>query len=252
MNKNIIFLYLCLLTGIIGQIIPSNRITLESDIINIADGTFINADTIEFMRKFRRKVLCLLIGDPTPNGRIGRYIFDKKRYNIQSLAHLEQKLSKENNSKKIKGLQAILIQAQNDFINASSEFMDHARGAKSILIVLIKEYCYKRQRPNSLLLEWAQTTEGQEAKMFKKQIINFRCYYSLCGDLLNFLADLVHSCPKAETAFAMRVAKWKKVKKILPKLIKHTKITKHSFNETAFLKHLKEKYLDKISMEMIT
>ncbi len=252
MNKITLFLPALLLTGVIQQTIASNEIILESDVIKLVDGSFINADTIEFMRKFRRKILALLFGDPVShNKRIGRYTLHGKKCSVRDLARLEQTVSSKKEKKLLKKLLAILMLAKEDFIAISEEFLESSRGAKSILMVLIEEDCLKRGHPNSLLLEWAQTKEGQETIMFKKRITNFIRYYSLCSDLLNFLADLIHSCPKAEAQFEARVAKWKKVKTLLPQLI--AKMPKNiTFAETVFLKHLKNNYLDKLELEKLT
>jgi hypothetical protein len=130
--------------------------------------------------------------------------------------------------------------------------MESGRGAKNILIVLIQEDCEKRNRPESLLLEWAKTKEGHETTMFEQRINSFHDYYHFCTDLVNFLLDLIHSCPKAENQFKDRVSKWGAVKKILPILIKKAHVKTENFNEIEFLKYLKERYLDKITLEEIT
>lgn len=254
MNKITLFLSVLLLTGAIQQIIASSEVILESDVIKLVDGSFINADTIEFMRKFRRKILALLFGDPTlQEKRIGRYSLDGKKYSVRDLAYIEQKASSKKEKKLLKKFVSILAQAKKDFVSISEEFLESARGAKGILMVLIEEDCLKRDHPNSLLLEWAQTKEEQETIMFEKSITNFTRYYSLCSNLLNFLADLIHSCPKAEAQFEARVTKWKKVKTLLPYIIKNAKLPKNvTFNETVFLKHVKDNYLDKLELEELT
>lgn len=246
---------MAIIAGISVQQVVSQKIVLESDIIKIA-GSFINADTIELMRKFRRKILVLLLGNPTQNGtRVGKYTFEGKQHSIRSLAQIEQTLLQDVNNKKNKNkwkkLQKVLIQAKADFIAISDEFLDNARGSKKILVILIEEDCKKRNRPDSLLLEWVKTGEGQEKVMFEKRIINFIRYYSLNTDLLNFLADLVRSCPKAEKQFEARVAKWSKVKLMLPEIM-HATIPKTSIDTASFLKYLKENHLDKFSLQEIT
>jgi hypothetical protein len=70
--------------------------------------------------------------------------------------------------------------------------------------------------------------------------------------LANFLRDLVHSCPKAEQQFKDRVTKWSAVKKILPIVIKKAHVKADAVNEIEFLKHLKERYLDHITLDEIT
>lgn len=233
----------------------AQTIILKSDVIKIADGTFIDANTIEFMRKFRRKILDIVLGETSTDGkRIGQYTVEGKGHGIQYLALYEQGLLRKynKNKKKLKQLQLLLVTAKIDFVIISEEFMHSARGAKGILITLIQEDCQKRKHPNSLLLEWAQTGEGQETAMFNQRITNFIQYYSLCRDLLNFLSDLIASCPKAEKQFKERVDKWSKVKVMLPEIIKQLDIPHDTIYENKFLRHLKENHLDSFTIQNIT
>lgn len=244
---------------------PSEKhITLESSVIKIADGTFINADRIEFIRKFCRKLRAFLFGDQLPNNqRKGKYLFYGKWHGIESLAHIEGELhtalrQETDNSKKIEiqdclaALQELLTHAKADFIVQSSEFIESGRGAKNITVILIQEDCQKRNIPDSLLLDWAKTKEGQESTMFERQITSFDKYHHFLVDLVTFLSDLVHSCPKAETQFKDRVTKWSEVKTILPIVLKKAHVKSEQFNEIEFLKYLKERYLDSIPLNEIT
>ncbi len=73
-----------------------------------------------------------------------------------------------------------------------------ARGAQKMILKLIKEYCGKYNRSNSLLRNWK---EGREAEMYEIDVINFTTFYVLTTDLKNFLAVLIKSCPKAFADF---------------------------------------------------
>jgi len=204
------------------------------------------------------------MGEQLPNNqRKGKYLFYGKWHNIESLARIEQdlmtQLKQEKDPKKINSLEnqratleELLTHAKADFIVQSNEFIESGRGAKNITIILIQEDCQKRNRPDSLLLEWAKTKEGQEATMFEHQITSFGHYYYFLSDLINFLSDLVHSCPKAETQFKERVAKWSAVKALLPNLLKKAHVKSDEINEMEFLKYLKERYLDSITLDEIT
>src|SRR5271169_6936967 len=80
-----------LLPLLMNAIMYSENVTLESSVIKLADGTLINADKIEFIRKFRRTLLSFLLGDQLSNGqRKGKYLFCGKWHNIESLARIEQ------------------------------------------------------------------------------------------------------------------------------------------------------------------
>lgn len=226
-----------------------HEIKLESPVIKVADGSFINADKIEFMRKFRRTLLTIILGEQLPNGQ-------RKGNGLQDLALLEQELQALPATPEIiikrTELEEKLTQAKAYFIVQSHEFIQSGRGAKNILVILIQEFCQKRNRLDSLLLEWAKTKEGHETTMFEQRITSFTDYYHFCTDLVNFLLDMIHSCPKAEAQFKDRVTKWTAVKQILPTLIKKAHIKIENFNEVEFLKYLKERYLDNIGIEDIT
>ncbi len=232
------------------------HIILESSVIKIADGTFINANQIEFIRKFRRKLLDYLIGEIGANNqRKGKYSLLGKLHTIESLARIEQEVSSLSDKQSIiikSALQELLTRAKADFIVQSNEFIESGRGAKNIMIVLIQEDCHKRGRLDSLLLEWARTKEGQESTMFEHQINSFNDYYHFLKDLVNFLLDLTHSCPKAEAQFKDRVAKWSAVKALLPAVIKKAHAKGDHVNEIEFLKYLKERYLDSLVLDEIT
>lgn len=238
------------------QCSSEKTIVLESSVIKMADGTFINADKIEFIRKFRRKLLDFILGELLTNGqRKGKYCFNGKLCSIEVLARIEQEIQDSEKEEDIKlkfALQELLTHAKADFIVQSNEFIESGRGSKGIMVILIQEDCQKRNRLDSQLLEWAKTKEGQESTMFEKQITSFGLYYHFLKDLVNFLLDLIHSCPKAEAQFKDRVAKWSLVKEMLPLVLKKAHVKSDQINTIEFLKYLKERYLDSMAVSEIT
>lgn len=253
MNKRMFFLPL--LTA--AFLLCDSKIKLESSVIQIADGTFINADKIEYIRKFCNKLLSFILGELVPNNqRKGKYLLFGKNYSIEDLARIEMEInSGPNNEKSLRtrvALEEILTRAKADFIVQSTEFIESGRGAKNIMTVLIQEYCQKSNRQESFLLEWAKTKEGQESTMFERQVKTFNDYYHFLSDLVNFLRVLSHSCPKAETQFKDRVAKWAAVKEILPTVLKKAHVKGDHVNEIEFLKYIKERYLDSLTLNEIT
>jgi hypothetical protein len=251
--KKILFFLPCIMNVFV---FCENRITLESSVIKIADGSFINADKIEYTRKYRRTLLDFILGELQANNqRKGRYNLFGKLYSIEELARIEQDVSNSVDKKDLEfklALEELLTHAKADFIVQSSEFIESGRGAKNIMIVLIQEDCQKRNRPDSFLLEWAKTKEGQESTMFERQVKSFADYYHFLTDLVNFLLDLIHSCPKAEAQFRDRVAKWSAVKALLPIILKKAHVKSDHINEIEFLRYLKERYLDSITIHEIT
>lgn len=252
-NKTIFFLPSILF---ISVWCTPEKIKLESSVIKIADGTFINADKIEYIRKYRRKLLDFILGELLPNNqRKGKYYLLGKAYTIEELAHIEQEVRNSSLTKDIAikaALEEVLTRAKADFIVQSNEFIENGRGAKNIMIVLIQEDCQKRNRSDSFLLDWAKTKEGQESTTFERHIKSFNDYYYFLTDLVNFLFDLMHSCPKAEAQFKDRVAKWSAAKEILPTVLKKAHAKGDHVNEVEFLKYLKERYLDSLTLVEIT
>lgn len=233
-----------------------HRVKLESAVIQLADGTLIKAGEIEYTRKYSRKMLDFMLGVMQPNGeRKGKYYLQGKFYSVKDLARIEQEISNSVTKKDLEiqsALQELLVCAKADFVVHSNEFIENGRGSKNIMIVLIQECCQKRNRLDSFLLEWAKTKEGQESSMFERQIKSFTDYHRFLVDLVNFLLDLSYSCPKAEAQFKDRVAKWSKIKEILPSVFKKAHVKGESINEIEFLKYLKERYVDSIMIDEIT
>jgi len=213
--------------------------------LGLIDGAFINADRIEEIKRFRFKLLNLLLGELQPDGtRIGLYTYQQKPYSIQTLqAH-------EKTMKSATALKPLLEQAIRDFLQISDEFRDSARGSKRFTVLLIEESCEKRGRTDSILLTWAHTTLEQEHAIFKKEITSFDKMESFIIDLFNFLTDLEHSCPKACSLFNERVTKYTVVKRILTQELAKTKSTVDE--KEFFADLLKRKALDTLSADMIT
>ncbi|MCX5925384.1 MAG: hypothetical protein NT124_03805 [Candidatus Dependentiae bacterium] len=230
---------------IVSSIVAENKpIMLEAKLLHLIDGSFINADRIEETRQFQVHLLGLLLGERQPDGtRIGRYIFQGKPHSVEMLQEQELLI------KKSKELSDLLEQAKNDFIEISNKFRKSARGLKSFTVKLIEESCQKRNRTDSILLTWAQTTIEKEQSVFKKEVTSFEKLETFIADLFNFLTDLNNSCPKAQAHYHNRVTKYKAIKELLPKEIE--KIEK-SIDKIAFLTHVKRQHLDSLTLENIT
>jgi hypothetical protein len=80
------------------------------------------------------------------------------------------------------------------------------------MIILIGESCEKHNRSNSLLLDWARIEGDDETESFNKQVTNFTIFHEFCTDLVNFLEDLIRSCPKAQQQFKKLMLEQKKGK----------------------------------------
>ena len=127
-----------------------------------------------------------------------KIIFKGKGQTLASLiVHQEnaQKLTVEEQ----KELAQIFRQVKDYFGHVNEMMIADARGAQEFMIKIIKEYCRKYNRPQSLLLNWNKNVS--EAEMYERDITSFKILNVFTTDLMNFLAVLIKSCPKAFESF---------------------------------------------------
>lgn len=187
-------------------------ITLCPKMIKIVDGIFIDGKLVGSIFKIARDIQSIQLGKCTQQGRVGAYTFEGRSVAIRDLAAVEKEVNDilKNNQlsaqergaaeKRQKELKALLKTIKQDFNKTVSPFLALARGAKSIMVLLITQSCEERNRQKSELLNWAHSSED-EMVAFEKSITSFVLFDEFCTDLVNFLGDLVHSCPKARAQF---------------------------------------------------
>jgi len=234
--------------------VPFAHLKLESSVLALVDGNFVNADTLERICSFKREVLAIMRGDKK-NGDVyeGRYLFDGKRVAAQQVALIErdfmlqQDVAARNQVKKkfIEQRDSCLHVMQKDFLKASDKLKTIAYGAKPMMGLLIEESCKKRHRMDSILLLWAQTPEEKEDLIFEERVKTVTDFSAFCIDLLNFMGDLLYSCPKAHLQFEERATKWKQFELVLTGLLGTQK------PNMQFLKQIKLK-LDKFALADLT
>lgn len=181
---------------------PTKFINLNPDIITIIDGKSIGiyGELVGAVYKIARDIQAMQIGKLTTQGRVGMYLFQNKQHAIHSLATLEKQCVINNDTLSLEALQKLLIKVRQDFYAVVSPFLGQAQGAKQPMYLLISESCTNRGRPNSLLLDWAKSSEDESVAL-NKSITTFELFDDFCTDLVNFLGDLLHSCPKARAQF---------------------------------------------------
>jgi hypothetical protein len=202
------------------------KVALTSRILEIIDGLSIGIDgeIIGIMLQVRKKILEMMEGKRKEDGSYhGLYEFEGEFYSIHSFEKLETELATKQkiiedeiksaeNKEELEGeLKAILLHQENlikqlgvvkkEFEDAVGPFLNNARNVKEPLIMLITESCTKHNRLNSLLLDWAKIEGEDESDSFNKGVNNFAIFSEFCKDLVNFLEDLVRSCPKAQQQF---------------------------------------------------
>ena len=137
---------------------------------------------------------------------VGQYLINGKLYSIKELMFLEKNapdsLQKE--------LALCLDIAKKDLHKLSRPFLDTIHSFKYQILELIKESCKKRGIDTTLLLRWSEAAQGEEEKIFNEDVTSFALYNKFCTDLLNFLVDLIRSCPKGMAQFKMHCDKCQK------------------------------------------
>ncbi len=259
MKKNI-FLSLSLLIVPMNYVLTLNdtiirgekHILLESKALEFFDGTSIgvNANTLEMIGLIRREINKVLIGERQQDGTYrGLYEFGGKRYSVKQLAELEQQ--KNLPPEQAEDLHNVFKIAREDIKKNFRPFMASARNTKHHMVKLVEESCRKRDKMDSFLLNWAEQKVGHEEEGFDLYISDAAKLSSFCVDLLNFLGDLVRSCPNAQKLFVYRVKKFKKINQILPKVLQPIKNNKLSIQK-AFMHYLKEYHVDNLEVADIT
>lgn len=179
-------------------------IILESSLVKLVDGLSFGIDgrKIAMMFKVRKEVRKIQHGVTNGQGAInGTYDFGGQKYGVHELAHIEKEAKNSNDTQSISQLMQVLHIAKKDFLNKVKPYMATARGAKKPMFMLIQESCKKRNRPDSILLRWGAAREEEEERQFEHDIVSFAIFDTFCTDLMNFMEDVIRSCPKALEQF---------------------------------------------------
>lgn len=232
--------------------IDEDTIVLDSSILHIFDGVIIDADVIQSIGFIRREINKILIGEKNSDGvLVGRYTINGTLYSVKDLMHTEEKsLLSETLQKE---LERCLNEAKKDLQTCVGPFIETIHSVKYQILELIKESCKKRGMDTTILMRWSEAGKGEEARIFNEDITSFTLYNKFCTDLLNFLSDLVRSCPKGMAQFTSR-CKMQKISTLI-KGIASTRTSTPAASkalEQKFMQHLKEHHIDKLTITEIT
>lgn len=184
-------------------------IILESSLVKLVDGLSFGIDgrKIAMMFRVRKAVRKIQHGISNEQGVFtGLYEFKGDTYGVHELAYIEQQAKLRSDIETIDELKQVLILAKKDFLNKVKPYMATARGAKKPMFMLIKESCKKRNRSDSILLRWGAAREEDEERQFEHDIVGFGIFDVFCTDLMNFMEDVIRSCPKALEQFKHMIA----------------------------------------------
>jgi hypothetical protein len=126
------------------------------------------------------------------------HTYQGKECSLRDLMHKEEQARTADEKRQ---LQEKLDELKSKYEVMLSLILKEARGTKKAMEKLIEESCRKRNRPDSLLINWGQVAEGKEQESMQRDVTSHKIFYIFCGDLINFLKDLVFSCPKARKQY---------------------------------------------------
>lgn len=132
-----------------------------------------------------------------------QYMHNNQMYSIKDLTKIENAIYKNmSTSSQIdelkKEMKITLNYAQADFLEIVEKFLMNVKNMKTLMINLIEESCALRKNSNCYLLRWCQLKGHEnEREVFQRDITSLQELTKFCKDLINFLGDVVHSCPKA-------------------------------------------------------
>jgi len=209
MNRTIILLTLCAASYAHAE---DNQLKghgnherpLTSSVLKIIDGfsMAIDGKRVGFMLHVRKEIRKMHYGIPLNEGTFqGLYEYAGKPVSIRQMMEIEDAAYQAGDIDELMMIEEALKHIKKDFIGKIHEFIGMARGSKGPLFTLIREFCERRKRPDSLLLRWGAAADGDEDRCFNRDITNFSIFDAFCGDLVQFIEDLIHSCPKACAQF---------------------------------------------------
>lgn len=134
------------------------------------------------------------IPDPSRASKIHYLTFRNERQTIKTLIELEKHIANFSAAEK-EEFDILFKMVKEYFGKINAILLADAQGAQEFMIKLINEFCRKRDRLDSLLLNWKKGSS--ETEMYNASVSSFRIFHILSNDLMNFLADFVMSCPKA-------------------------------------------------------
>ena len=198
MKKVIITSILISLTLLTVAPLHSKEIILQSQLLENVDGLRIgiNGTVIGVLVKVARQIKKMQFGAKQKDGtRVGLYTYKGKKLTIKQLVEIEKTEKMHSTLKKCYNV------VKDDFLRKVQPFFAEARETKSIMVKLIENSCSQRNRMNSVLLTWVEVDGEGEEEVFHQQLTSFKDFHIFCSDIVNFLNDLVNSCPKARKQF---------------------------------------------------
>jgi hypothetical protein len=218
-----------------------HALKLESELLNFIDGTLVGWPSVHSIKICQKKIRHFLKEERIIDG-ISQKFLDlavKEKQNSITLTERE-------------GLAEFIA----DFVLFFEPFIITLEPIKKGITPLIEESCQRRNRTKSLLLAWTKAPDGTTQELFRTNMITYRALAELCMDLLNFMEDVLQSCPKAIKAYHDFIDHYLKVEPLVEALLKADQIVIHRHSELYYdlIKNIVEHYGhdEQITMEKTT
>lgn len=186
---------LCMLMSCLCEAVTINTGTvLNLKLIKAIDGSSIGITEHHIHAKLviRTQILHMLHGASKDGKREGLYTFNNIKYTVTQLVELEA-----DNKLDPSWIKTV----KQEFAKQIQPFLDLGRGFKPQMLIFISESLrlHHRDLRNSVLLKWAESDDDMQA--FNAHVHTFKDLAEFLYELLNFLDDLISSCPKAKQRF---------------------------------------------------
>lgn len=206
---------LSLLTATTAYGIITEPVYLDSEILKLSDGLprlGMDGYKIRANKQWYGELYKMTFGIKKPNGqRVGLYLFRNALYSIVELAIIETAAFKDGKAETLIELAAVREIVKHDFDVKVEPFVESAKGFKKLIFMLIEESCKLRGRHTSFLLTWGKV-EDNDRQLFHDKMRSFAELQEFFEDMMNFLNDLEHSCPKGRAQYEEMLRLYKEQK----------------------------------------
>lgn len=215
--------------ALLSSIYTMHALVLESELLNFIDGTVVGWPSVHSLKTCLKKIRHFLKEERIIDGKSQKFLDLAVKEKQNTITDAER---------------AGLTEFIADFVLFFGPFIVTLEPIKKNIAPLIEESCQRRNRSNSLLLAWTKIPDGTTEQLFHSHIKTYRALGELCMDLLNFMEDLLSSCPKAIKAYHDFIEHYLKVEPLVEALLKadHVVIYNHSELYYDLIKNIVEHY----------
>jgi hypothetical protein len=204
----------------------SSPTILTSKLLSTIDGKSFGVDgpLIRALLIIRTRLSHILFGVK----KIGLYSYQNEMYTAKDLYDMEQRELFSAQTQ-----QELLRIVKLDFAEKIEPFLELSNGSKPQMLILVEESLKLHRRQNSFLHKRAQAPESDNKTLFHREVQSFGDLYYFLHDLLNFLDDMISSCPKARTQFIAALKTEKERQLYLQRFTELFERQKHKINTRA-------------------